>query len=165
MRLATGFWTALAKSPAEAFVSGFSPSCFACPGTSWPGSFCQFGSASCAGAAATNKQLRMARTRNRTNVCMEPLDEKRFRHATLSYCNSKPRRSFWHCWNGLNPVGFAAFGRGWAKPNIYRAVGVDDNALCLAADAGELFIGLQHRAGLIVIDNERPEILRWDVRR
>src|SRR5580700_902995 len=68
-------------------------------------------------------------------------------------------------WNGLNPVGFAAFGRGWAKPNIYRAVGVDDNALCLAADAGELFIGLQHRAGLIVIDNERPEILRWDVRR
>src|SRR5579862_9201385 len=49
--------------------------------------------------------------------------------------------------------------RGGAEPDIYRRVRVNDDALLLAADAGELLIRLQHRAGLIVIDHERPEVL------
>ena len=35
IKLATGFWVALARSPAEALVPGFSASCFCCWGVSW----------------------------------------------------------------------------------------------------------------------------------
>src|ERR1700733_11549900 len=61
--------------------------------------------------------------------------------------------------NSLYPVGLMALRCGGAKPDIYRGVRVHDDTLCLATDAGELFISLQHRAGLIVIDDEWPEIL------
>ena len=57
-------------------------------------------------------------------------------------------------WNSLHPIGLMPLRRCGAEPNIYRCVRVHDDILFLAADAGELFIGLQHRSGLIVIDDE-----------
>ena len=59
--------------------------------------------------------------------------------------------------NGLHPVGLMSLRRNGAEPDIYRCVRVHDDDPFLAADAGELLVGLQHRASLIVIDDERPE--------
>ena len=65
--------------------------------------------------------------------------------------------------NGLHPVALMTFWRGGPEPNIHRRVGIHDNSLFLAPDAGELLIGLQHRTGLIVVDDERPEVLRRNI--
>jgi hypothetical protein len=46
-----------------------------------------------------------------------------------------------------------------------RCVRVHDDARLLVADAWELLVGLQHRARLVVVKNERPELLCRNVRR
>src|ERR1700722_6729453 len=68
-------------------------------------------------------------------------------------------------WNGLYPVGLMSLRRGGAEPDMYRCVRVHDHVSFLAANAGELFVGLKHRSGLIVIDDERPEVLGWNIGR
>jgi len=47
--------------------------------------------------------------------------------------------------------------------NIHRSIGIGFDALVLAAHTGGFLVGLQHRAGLVVIHNHRPEILYRDV--
>ncbi len=66
--------------------------------------------------------------------------------------------------NRLHPVAFFSCRSFRAKINIYRAIDVDLKILVLAAHAGELLVGLDHRAGLVVINNGRPEVLHRDMR-
>ena len=56
--------------------------------------------------------------------------------------------------DGLNPVEFMTRWRGRTKPDIHRGIRVDDDSLCLAANAWEPLVSLEHRAGLVVIDNK-----------
>gem|GEM_PF-4334928 len=55
-------------------------------------------------------------------------------------------------------------GRSRAEVYIHGCVGVDDNAFGLVTETGELLVGLQHRAGLVVVEDKGPEVLRRDVR-
>ena len=66
--------------------------------------------------------------------------------------------------HGLDPVRLAG-GRLRTEVDVHRAIGVDDEVLVLAADAGELLIRLQHRADLVVVDDHRPEVLDRNVGR
>ncbi|TWT61578.1 hypothetical protein Pan54_23140 [Rubinisphaera italica] len=52
----------------------------------------------------------------------------------------------------------------WAEPDIHRTVGIDVDFFVFTAYAWELLVGLQFRAGLVVIHNEGPEVLGRDVR-
>src|SRR5208283_5649588 len=52
-----------------------------------------------------------------------------------------------------------------AEPDIYGSIRIDGQARLLTADAGEPLIGLKFRTRLVVIHDERPEILRRDVGR
>src|SRR5262249_36308743 len=65
----------------------------------------------------------------------------------------------------LHPVDFLAGRSLGAKIHIHRRVGIDDDALFLAANTWKLFVSLEHRTGLGVVENERPEILGRNVRR
>ena len=56
--------------------------------------------------------------------------------------------------NGLRPITPLPFRSFGAKIDINRAVLVDDHALVLATDAGEFLVGLDHRARLVVIDDD-----------
>jgi len=61
--------------------------------------------------------------------------------------------------NGLHPIVLMATRSLWAEPDIDRLVVINLESLCLAADAGILLVGLEHRAGLIVVEQQGPEIL------
>ena len=53
-----------------------------------------------------------------------------------------------------------------SEPYCHRAIGILLYVFVGAIGAGELLIGLQHGAGLVVMDHERPELLgrdrRWE---
>src|SRR5262249_10906068 len=65
--------------------------------------------------------------------------------------------------HGLDPVALVTGRSRRREPDVVRAIAVADDALRLAADARELRIGLQHRARLIVVEHEGPELLRGHV--
>lgn len=68
-------------------------------------------------------------------------------------------------WNRLHPVVLPFRGCLGSEVDIHRAVRIDLDPLVLTADARGVLVGLHHRAGLVVIDDDRPEILHRDVRR
>ena len=67
--------------------------------------------------------------------------------------------------NGLQPVAFLPPGRLGAEVDVVGAVGVLLQGIVNAADAREPLVGLQHGAGLVVVERERPEVPGGDVRR
>jgi hypothetical protein len=64
----------------------------------------------------------------------------------------------------LHPIRFVTGRSRRTEINVYRGIGIG-NGPFLAADCGESLIGLEHRARMIVIDHDRPEVLRGDIRR
>src|SRR5208337_2764149 len=60
--------------------------------------------------------------------------------------------------NRLRPVACLVGRRLRSEPDVDRSVGVDLEPLGLAADARELLVRLRHRARLVVVDDDRPEI-------
>lgn len=65
--------------------------------------------------------------------------------------------------NLLHPLLFKASRGLGAKPHIHRSIGIGFDALVLADHTGGFLVGLQHRAGLVVTYNHRPEILHLDI--
>src|SRR5215475_1628783 len=68
-------------------------------------------------------------------------------------------------WNCLNPIVFKTGRSFGTEIDIDGAVGIGLKVLAMAAHARELLIGLQERARLIVVDDDRPKILYLDIRR
>src|SRR5215469_9189420 len=66
---------------------------------------------------------------------------------------------------GLNPVRLPTRRCLGAEVNVYGAVGICLQSLGLAAHRGPVLIRLQHRAGLIVVEDYRPEVLYRNVLR
>src|SRR5512144_890408 len=64
--------------------------------------------------------------------------------------------------DGLDPVGLLSDWRLGTEVDVGRRVGVDGDVRLLATDARELLVGLQHRARLRVVHEDRPEVLRRD---
>ena len=60
--------------------------------------------------------------------------------------------------DGLNPVAFLAGWRLRAEPDIHRTIGIHQQAFGLAAHRRPVLVGLEHRAGLAVVNNHGPEI-------
>src|SRR5208282_1820112 len=67
--------------------------------------------------------------------------------------------------NRLSPIVLLAGRRLRAEIDVDRTVGIDLEPLGLAADARELLVRLDHRARLVVVDDDRPEILGRNVLR
>ena len=67
--------------------------------------------------------------------------------------------------HGVHPVHLLAGWRIGSEPDIDRTVRVHQKSIGLAAHAWERLIGLDHRAGLVAVDDDRPEILDRDVGR
>src|ERR1700739_3598871 len=65
--------------------------------------------------------------------------------------------------DGLHPIVFLVGRSLRSEINIYRTIRIDQQPLRQAADRGELLIGLEHGACLVVIQRERPEGLGGDV--
>ena len=65
--------------------------------------------------------------------------------------------------DGLYPVGFLTRRRNRAEKDIHRVIRVDDDSFPLVACAGKLLVRLQQRACLRIVDDHRPEVLRWYV--
>src|SRR5262249_1112134 len=66
---------------------------------------------------------------------------------------------------GLHPVLLLPGRRRWTEVDIHRAVPVHQQSLGLATNAGELLVGLEHRAGLVAVEDHRPEFLDRNVGR
>ena len=64
--------------------------------------------------------------------------------------------------HGLDPVLLMALWRLRSEPDGDAAIGVHCDARNRAVDAGELLVGRQERAGLVVIDGEGPEAIGRD---
>ena len=67
------------------------------------------------------------------------------------------------CRDGLEPVALVAFGGRGSEVDVGRAVGVGLDGAGLAAETGQVLVGLQHRAGLVVVHQQRPEPALGDV--
>src|SRR3954462_6652710 len=59
----------------------------------------------------------------------------------------------------LHPVCFLARGSLWSEINVHRTIRIDQQSLCQTTDSRGLLIGLEHRACLVIVERERPEIL------
>src|ERR1700722_13760015 len=60
--------------------------------------------------------------------------------------------------HGLHPVAFLSRRSFGAEPHCHRAGGIFLDILLVTVEACKFLIGLQHRAGLPVVDHERPEL-------
>src|SRR4051794_9357400 len=59
----------------------------------------------------------------------------------------------------LHPVCFLARGGLWSEINVHRTIRIDQQSLGETTDSRGLLIGLEHRACLVIVERERPEIL------
>src|SRR5215471_15830520 len=64
--------------------------------------------------------------------------------------------------NGLYPVVLLSCRSLRPEPHCHRTVRILLDGGLVAVDAGKLLVGLQHRACLVVINRERPELAGWD---
>ena len=64
----------------------------------------------------------------------------------------------------LHPIRFVTGRSRRTEIDVYRGIGIG-NGPFLAADCGESLIGLEHRTSLVVVNHNRPEILRGNTRR
>src|SRR6266851_8935229 len=64
----------------------------------------------------------------------------------------------------LDPVGFLTGGRLRREPHGYRTVAVLLDTGLVTIEASQLLVGLEQRAGLVVINRKRPELSGGDRR-
>src|SRR3954453_19900992 len=63
----------------------------------------------------------------------------------------------------LHPVCFLARGSLWSVINVHRTIRIDQQSLGQTTDRWGLLIGLEHRACLVIVECEGPEILGRNV--
>src|SRR5712672_4188852 len=65
----------------------------------------------------------------------------------------------------LHPVCFLARGSLWSEINVHRTIRIDQQSLGQTTDGWGLLVGLEHRACLVIVERERPEILGRNIGR